>query len=685
MKYLFFTIILFVSTIILSQTPPMTRLTDVYCYNYNLPSLNSSFVAIKQSCDGYIFEVQNQTNMQTASFITYGSVAGRATNLSNFSSAGIQYSTTYRVRVRTWIGTTSNTSAFSATNCFVVTPAPTSKIHSSQCNATLSTLYSNIAADNVQGAEAFQYELTKQPSGPTNTYEKTTGTLNVFSLSSFSNAFIDYNTTYQVRVRVKVNGSYGPYGTVCNIITPSSVPNSQLENYCNSSISALNTPLFGVEVAGADAYKFQVTDGTNTTEVFPTAPGNNFVLIPVAWATYSGSPSNISWVTYNMTVQVRVSAFVDGIWQSFGPSCSVTTPCGSRLTQAMSGKTINYLHYDEISAETSACSNIQDYQFRYRLSGTSTTYVTASSGNEATDNATDNKIFIADFGPITNFPSSNPYGKSYRISVRLKINGTWSPWGSERIVNTVSSPTTKIRDGVYPVAGTSQCGSSFVSPFPMTNISTILGSYNLYGFANSTFEVTELDGSGNDVVTKTLTRDVATYGAMARAFRINMIDASSPDGTDGYWASKFNTVFRIRVKTNLGAYGAACFVRTPAAITIENTDNLISEEYSNSELVINEKTSEEESLKGFEDDILFFPNPYSNKLGIQYTEEFAGIVSYALFDISGKLIVSGMSTLDDLSIEDFWKTLKEGNYFISLTNEQKYTVTKKIIKNTFIK
>ena len=105
------------------QTPPMTRLTDVYCYNYALPSLYSNFVAFKQTCGGYIFDVENQSTFQSASFVTYGSVAGRSTNLSNFPSAGIQYSTIYKVRVRTWIGTTANASAYHPTLCYVVTPA----------------------------------------------------------------------------------------------------------------------------------------------------------------------------------------------------------------------------------------------------------------------------------------------------------------------------------------------------------------------------------------------------------------------------------------------------------------------------------------------------------------------------------------------------------------------------------
>jgi hypothetical protein len=63
-------------------------------------------------------------------------------------------------------------------------------------------LFSPIYADNIVGAQAFEYQLTKLPSGTIDTYQKTSGTINAFSLGDFSNSFIDYNTTYEVRVRV---------------------------------------------------------------------------------------------------------------------------------------------------------------------------------------------------------------------------------------------------------------------------------------------------------------------------------------------------------------------------------------------------------------------------------------------------------------------------------------------------
>ena len=49
------------STLVKAQGPYETRLLDTYCFDYNLPTLNSSFIAYKKPCDGYIFIVENQT------------------------------------------------------------------------------------------------------------------------------------------------------------------------------------------------------------------------------------------------------------------------------------------------------------------------------------------------------------------------------------------------------------------------------------------------------------------------------------------------------------------------------------------------------------------------------------------------------------------------------------------------
>ena len=770
-------ILLFCYTIDFAQTPPPTRLTDTYCFNYNLPTLNSSFVAIKKSCDGYIFDVENQSTFETDQLVTYGNVAGRSTNLSFFPSANIQYGTTYKVSVRSWIGDPSNFSGPAAVDCFVVTPPLETQVQTSQCGITLADLSTPVYADNITGAEAFTFELTNTSTLDVEEFEKTSGTLRAFSMSDFSDAFVTYNTTYEVRVKVQVGGTYGPYGTMCTITTPAiptpqlvtaqcnftltemntpiyaesisdaeaytfqltntttldveefekttgtirsfsmddfpssfadynttyevivkvridgtygsygtmctvttpSVPESQISNYCNATLPLLNSPITAVQIDGAEAYKFEVTDGVNTTEIFTTPIDYTTNLVPVGGSTYTGTPANISWVGYNMSVQMRVSVYVDGAWQPYGPSCTVTTPCGSKLEDFEDGTEVNYLHYDALFAESSACSNIEDYQFRYRIGSSSSTYVTATSGNEGSEDPADISFFLSDFGPITNFPSSNPYGKSYRVSVRIKSDGSWGPWGVEKVVTTPSNPSVKLRDGAFPVAGASQCGSSFGSPYTMSSMSTILAAYNLYGFSNYTFEVTQLNGGGGDVVTKYLTREAADYGSMARAFCLPYFEASTPDSHDGYWANTFNTTFRVRVRTNLGTYGEACYVKTPSSIStqLNPISDLGLSEGDNSSASANETEIVNEL-----EQVDFYPNPYNNRIFIRYSDSFSGMNKVDVYSTTGTLLYSSYTTLDDFMGDAVLSNLNAGVYYIFIENSLGKTIKSKIIKSS---
>lgn len=757
-----------------AQGPYETRLLDTYCFSYTLPTLSSSFIAYKKPCDGYIFIVENQTTFEIDSLVTFGSVSGRVASMSSFPGANIQYNTTYKVSVRTWIGSSSNSSGIYFEECFVNTPVlesqvqssqcgitlsdintpvyadniseaeaytfeltntttldveeyekttgtlraftmanfpsafvtygttyevrvkvkvggtygsygtmctittpgiPTPQIQSSQCNITLTDIETIIYADNVSGAEAYTFELTNQTTLDVEEFEKLTGTIRAFTLSDFSASIVDYNTTYDVRVKVQVDGTYGAYGTICTLTTPPT-PSTQLENYCDESIPFLNSYLFAESITAAEAYRFEVTDGTNTTVISPNAPNNYIALIPVAWASYSGSPANISWVDYNATVDISVSAFIDGSWTPYGTTCSISTPCGSKLEN---DATVNYMYYDPILAEISSCSNIEDYQFRYRIGSSSTNYVTASSGNESIENASDVTVFVSDFGPQSNFPSSNPYGHDFRISTRIKSDGSWGPWGVEKIVTTPSSPEVKLRDGAFPAAGASQCGSSFGSPYVMSDISTILYSYNLYGFASYTFEVTELDGTGSDVVTKFLTRSASNYGSLSRAFCIPYFEASSPTTHDGYWANAYNTTFRVRVSTNLGSYGEACYVKTPSSppSIIQNNANQEKNTVKNN----NDFHQSEGSI--MQESINFYPNPYNDEnLRVQYSRNFSEINTIQVYSSNGQLLLSTLESLDEFVRNNAFKELKSGLYFILITNSKGQQITSKLFKSS---
>ena len=538
----------------------------------------------------------------------------------------------------------------------------TSKVKSSQCNTTLSSIGTPIYATSVSGAVAFTFKLKRVSDGLIDSLEKTTGTLNAFSLTNFNTSFINYATTYEVTVKVKVGSIYGNYGAMCTITTPNLIPPTVKATQCGFTLAEIATPIYSNAVSCVEGYRFLVSDGINNTIVYPFATPNAFALTNQAGQTYGGTPSNLTWIGFNKTYQISVSVLDNGVWSSWGIACNVTTPPGSKLTNAMAAKTINYLYYEELIAETIVLSGLEDYQFRYRYSQGTSTYTTATLATESALSSIDNIVKISDFGVVNN------YGKTFRVSIRVKYSGIWSPWGTEVVVYSVANPVTKLNDNLYSgVSPVDNCGNSFGAPYTMASVNTNLWSYNLYGFSTYTYEVSKLDGIGNVLSTEFLTRDGAIHGSNARCFNLSLIPS---------YIGQYNTTFKVRVKTNLGNYGDACYVKTPASIILDpntNEVNAISKEevtqqYSGINLIENSASVE------------FYPNPYSQSISVNYSDEFSGNVDVSIFDLNGKVIYSGNTELDDLITQEFWANLNTSDLIVKISNSENNSITKRISK-----
>ena len=150
-------------------------------------------------------------------------------------------------------------------------------------------------------------------------------------------------------------------------------------------------------------------------------------------------------------------------------------------------------------------------------------------------------------------------------------------------------------------------------------------AYNLYGFSSYTFEVR----NESTLVAEELVRSASQHGSMAK-YRIAMA-VSQRLMVQMAFQNDYNTVFRIRVKTNLGGYGDACYVRTPLSM-ITMDDNDIAD-------AVNENNDPLLSNLNPVGDISYFnlyPNPFEDKVEFSYSAEFEGEVNIRIYDISGK-------------------------------------------------
>lgn len=206
----------------------------------------------------------------------------------------------------------------------------------------------------------------------------------------------------------------------CDGIIDEVTPTSHLiTSSCGVTVPSTATLLFAQAIPGAQAYRFEVTNGT-AVNLFE-ATTNSFSL--------SNLSPRVTFSTTSTVNTVRVSYKANGFWRAYGSSCVVNTPpipnstsvsipaCGSFLTDIWN---------------TIFCYNIpaaSAYRFRVRNGATVV----------GTFDSPVNRFSLPNIG-IANLVFATPY----TIDVLLKINGAWLPdteYGTPCIIYTPPTPT----------------------------------------------------------------------------------------------------------------------------------------------------------------------------------------------------------------------------------------------------
>ncbi len=305
---------------------------------------------------------------------------------------------------------------------------PTSKVKDNQCGSTLTSLDQNINADYVSGYEQYRFEVTN---GATiNTVD-----VNKYNFSLTQTPGITYNTTYSVRVAVKMGGTWGPYGASCNITTPSLSNNTVLSthvhpNFCGTTLAALTTKIPAKPVQDAQGYRFEITTGGVTTEYDTTA---YFIQL---------SQTGVV-VDYGMTYTIRVAALVNGIYGVYGTSCDVSTPAlatnnipTTQVHPNFCGTTLAAL---DTKIPATPILNATGYRFEIITGGVTTVY----------DSATYNFKLSQSGAVVAN-------ATTYAIRVAALVNGIYGNYGASCNVTTPGgiarhiADTTEFAVAAYP-------------------------------------------------------------------------------------------------------------------------------------------------------------------------------------------------------------------------------------------
>lgn len=227
--------------------------------------------------------------------------------------------TVYSVRVRAHVNGIWGTYS---TVCTVTTPAslPAVQLSSLSCNITLSDINDFFYCDDVLGADYYEWEFT-DPSNNVTNYIRLNGTPNM-KLSYAG--LIAPDVEYDVRVRGNFGGQWGPYGNSCTITSPADALITQVTaNDCGRVLASFTEIIYCDKVPGATYYQWKFEDASNTVTTYIRLNGTtNFKL------------AYINLPALNTQYDVQVRAKVNGVWQSYGPICQITSPSSSAISLA---------------------------------------------------------------------------------------------------------------------------------------------------------------------------------------------------------------------------------------------------------------------------------------------------------------------------------------------------------------
>lgn len=265
------------------------------------------------------------TNQSTNAVVELGSPPSQAT--ARFSSLafvpGVSYGVAYTVEVRARV---AGVWECYGQPCTVTAPAsaPTTQLSAAYCNSTLTAMNSYIYWNTVPGAQRYEVEVTDGGSFSETAYSPSNAPTGTY-LSMASLSGIDYNTSYNVRVRAQVAGVWQAYGATCTVSTPAAAPTPTIAaSFCGNTLGSLNQYISFTGVPGATRYQHQVETNGGGSVV-----GSTFSPFYAPKVTRF-SMYFVNGITSSTAYDVSVRAKVNGVWGNYGSTCNITTPAAKR-------------------------------------------------------------------------------------------------------------------------------------------------------------------------------------------------------------------------------------------------------------------------------------------------------------------------------------------------------------------
>lgn len=356
------------------------------------------------------------------------------------------------------------------------------------------------------------------------------------TLTTVSDSDYEGDETVIVDISSVTNGTEN--GTQQQTVSLSDDDTKLNSSSCGITLSAMSDALYIENVTNATNYRYLIEHSATGFSAVSTK-GSSSNLFRMSWIT--------TGVKYGSTYTVKVAAYVNGAWQSYGTACNITTPA-TQLQSTYCGKSVT------TTADALYCYEVAEAtNYRYLIENTATGFSKVSTRGSSSN------LFRL------SWVSGIETARTYTISVAAYVNGSWTSYG----------PTCTV---TVPVTSTKLASSSCDVSIPA--LSTALYSDAVANATNYRYLVVNSAAGFSKV---------STRGSNDNLFRLSWVSGT-----------QLNTTYSISVAAYVngvwGDYSTVCTVTTPSA--------LISETSSTQAL------SEENELFQLEDVSLeAYPNP----------------------------------------------------------------------------
>ena len=325
----------------------------------------------------------------------------------DFGTSNLSLGTTYQVSASAFAN--GAWSPFGPSCPVTLAAIPTTSLEF-LCDQTMTSIGTRVIAYAMPGVNLYRFSIKNTTTDEEVIVDTNRRFFFIFEQSNFA-----FNTTYEVKVRVRVGQEFGEWGDVCLLTTPATVQTTNLRpEFCNISIPVIGSNLYATPVTNASAFRFKVSIGATVVEEVVT-PGMLFRL------------SDLTSPQLGVTYSIEVAAQVNGIWGDYGAACTVATPSNVPLTSLRTA----FCNVTLPSPNANVFANFvaASDAFRFRVTNVETNEISVT-----TNEGSGSMRFVLALAP--NFSLDNTV---YSIEVAARVGGVWGEYGPACTVTIPSS------------------------------------------------------------------------------------------------------------------------------------------------------------------------------------------------------------------------------------------------------